>query len=54
VEFHLAGASAVQVGTGVAFEEPILFQKINKGLQTYLQKKGYGSVKEIVGLSHQS
>ncbi len=53
VEFLLAGASAVQVGTGVAFEDVDVFEKINKGLTAYLQKKGYGSVKEIVGLSHQ-
>jgi dihydroorotate dehydrogenase (NAD+) catalytic subunit len=54
VEFLLAGASAVQVGTGVALEEPSVFQAINKGLESYLEKKGYGSVKEIVGLSHQA
>ena len=54
VEFFLAGASAVQIGSGVALEEPELFQTINKGVQAYLEKKGYGSVKEIVGLSHQA
>lgn len=54
VEFLLAGASAVQVGTGIAFEDLGIFEKINKGIAKYLQKKGYGSVKEIVGLSHQS
>ena len=54
VEFILAGASAVQIGSGVALEEPELFQTINKGVQAYLEKKGYGSVKEIVGLSHQA
>jgi dihydroorotate dehydrogenase (NAD+) catalytic subunit len=53
VEFLLAGASAVQVGTGVALEEPSVFRAINKGIQAYLERKGYGSVKEIVGLSHQ-
>ena len=53
VEFLLAGASAVQIGTGIALEEPSLFQEVNKGIQSYLRKKGYGSVKEIVGLSHQ-
>jgi dihydroorotate dehydrogenase (NAD+) catalytic subunit len=53
VEFLLAGASAVQVGTGIAFEDLDVFEKINKGITKYLQKKGYGSVKEIVGLSHQ-
>ncbi len=54
VEFLLAGASAVQIGTGLAWEDLGLFQTINKGVQTYLEKKGYGSVKEIVGLSHQA
>jgi dihydroorotate dehydrogenase (NAD+) catalytic subunit len=54
VEFFLAGASAVQVGTAIAFDKPSVFQTINKGVTTYLQKKKYGSVKEIVGLSHQA
>ena len=53
VEFLLAGASAVQVGTGIAFEDLGIFKKINKGVTTYLQKKGYVSVREIVGLAHQ-
>jgi dihydroorotate dehydrogenase (NAD+) catalytic subunit len=53
VEFLLAGASAVQIGTGIALEEPSLFQEVNRGIQSYLRKKEYGSVKEIVGLSHQ-
>jgi dihydroorotate dehydrogenase (NAD+) catalytic subunit len=54
VEFLLAGASAIQVGTAVALKEPSVFQALNKGIQAYLKKKGYGSVKEIVGLSHQA
>jgi dihydroorotate dehydrogenase (NAD+) catalytic subunit len=54
VEFLLAGASAVQIGSGVALEEPELFQTINKGVEGYLERKGYGSVKEIVGLSHEA
>jgi len=54
VEFLLAGASAIQVGTAIALEEPSVFQTINRGVAAYLKKKGYGSVKEIVGLSHQA
>jgi dihydroorotate dehydrogenase (NAD+) catalytic subunit len=54
VEFLLAGASAVQIGSGVALEEPELFQTINEGVGAYLERKGYGSVKEIVGLSHEA
>jgi len=54
VEFFLAGASAVQVGTAVAWEDTDVFQAITKGLETYLRKKHVGSVKEIVNLAHRS
>jgi dihydroorotate dehydrogenase (NAD+) catalytic subunit len=52
VEFFLAGASAVQIGTALATEESV-FININRGIVNYLKKKEYRSVKEIVGLSHQ-
>jgi len=52
VEFFLAGASAVQIGTAVALKNPGVFEAINRGVDAYLRKKGFGSVKEIVGLSH--
>jgi dihydroorotate dehydrogenase (NAD+) catalytic subunit len=51
VEFFLAGASAVQIGTAVA-ENTEVFQAVTKGVETYLRRKHYGSVKEIVGLAH--
>jgi dihydroorotate dehydrogenase (NAD+) catalytic subunit len=53
VEFFLAGASAVQVGTAIGLEDLSVFQVINRGVTSYLKKKAYRSVKEIVGLSHQ-
>ncbi len=51
VEFFLAGASAVQIGTAVA-EDLEVFQAVNRGVETYLRKKHYRNVKEIVGLAH--
>jgi dihydroorotate dehydrogenase (NAD+) catalytic subunit len=54
VEFFLAGASAVQVGTAVALEGTDVFENINQGVESYLRRKHYGSVKDIVGLSHRS
>ena len=53
VEFFLAGASAVQIGTAVALKNSRVFEAINRGVDAYLKKKGYGTVKEIVGLSHE-
>ena len=54
VEFFLAGASAVQIGTAIALKNPSVFKDINRGVDAYLKKKGFRSVKEIVGLSHLS
>lgn len=52
VEFMLAGATAVQIGTAVATEGSCVFGQITKGIEAYLKKKGFRSVNEIVGLSH--
>jgi dihydroorotate dehydrogenase (NAD+) catalytic subunit len=51
VEFFLAGASAVQIGTAVA-EDVFVFESVAKRVESYLRRKHFGSVKEIVGLAH--
>ena len=53
VEFLLAGASAVQIGTAIAIKNLTVFNDINCGIDAYLMKKRIRSVKQIVGLSHQ-
>jgi len=35
-------------------EDTEVFQAITRGVEVYLRKKHYGSVKEIVGLAHRS
>jgi dihydroorotate dehydrogenase (NAD+) catalytic subunit len=52
VEFFLAGASAVQIGTAIAYNGLGVFSDVKRGLEKYLKKKGYKGVGEIVGLSH--
>jgi dihydroorotate dehydrogenase (NAD+) catalytic subunit len=52
VEYFLAGTSAVQVGTAIATEGPTVFRTITRGIDAYLKRKGFASVREIVGLSH--
>ncbi|HDQ07017.1 MAG TPA: dihydroorotate dehydrogenase, partial [Candidatus Bathyarchaeota archaeon] len=52
VEFMLAGASAVQIGTAVAFKGVNVFSSVAKGIDKYLQRKGFKNVKELVGLAH--
>ncbi|MHB1909189.1 MAG: dihydroorotate dehydrogenase [Nitrososphaerales archaeon] len=52
VEFMLAGASAVQIGSAMASDYLNTFSKINVGLGHYLKSNGFASLKEIVGLAH--
>jgi dihydroorotate dehydrogenase (NAD+) catalytic subunit len=54
VEFMLAGASAVQIGTAIAFKGLGVFKSVTKGIDAHVEKKGFGSVKEIVGLAHKN
>ena len=48
VEYLLAGASAIQVGTA-NFNDPRAPLRVLDGLTTYLRKHGMSSLKEIVG-----
>jgi dihydroorotate dehydrogenase (NAD+) catalytic subunit len=52
VEFMLAGASAVQIGSAIAYEDLAVFKSVTSGISEYLKEKGFGSVKEIVGMAH--
>ncbi|MEJ2240743.1 MAG: dihydroorotate dehydrogenase [Candidatus Bathyarchaeota archaeon] len=52
VEFMLAGASAVQIGTAIAYKGDKIFHSVTEGIETYLNRKGFKNVNEIVGLSH--
>ena len=48
VEFLIAGADAVQVGTA-NFIDPFLWPKLLKGLTVYLESHGYARVSDLVG-----
>ena len=48
VEFMLAGASAVQIGTA-NFIDPAITIKVIDGINDYLERHGCKSVSEIIG-----
>lgn len=48
IEFLLAGASAIQIGTA-NFIDPAVTVKVAKGINDYLDSHGYSSVSEIIG-----
>jgi dihydroorotate dehydrogenase (NAD+) catalytic subunit len=48
VEFMLAGASAIGVGTAL-FRDPLVCEKINTGLAAYLARHGFEHLSELTG-----
>ena len=48
VEFLLAGATAIQIGTA-NFIDPAITVKVAQGIDDYLNRHGFSSVKDIIG-----
>lgn len=48
IEFFLAGASAIQIGTA-NFVNPAVSIEIVSGIKNYLDKHGFGSIDDIIG-----
>ena len=48
VEFLLAGATAIQIGTA-NFIDPAITVKVAEGINNYLDRHGYSSVRDIIG-----
>ena len=48
VEFMLAGATAIQIGTA-NFIDPAITVKVAEGINDYLDRHGYSSVRDIIG-----
>jgi len=48
IEFMIAGASAVGVGTSL-FYDPFACRRINAGIDAYLQQHGFANVADLVG-----
>ncbi len=51
IEFFLAGASAVQVGSAVGENWLNIFNEINSGIHQYMEKKGISKIEEIIGIA---
>lgn len=48
IEFLLAGASAIEIGTA-NFLDPAISQKVAQGINEYLDRHGIADVKDIIG-----
>ena len=48
VEFFLAGATAIEIGTA-NFIDPAITVKVAQGINEYLERHGFASIKDIIG-----
>ncbi len=48
----MAGASAVQIGSGVYCKGKGIFSKILNELTEFMEFHDYGEIKEMVGIAH--
>ena len=51
IEFFLAGASAIQIGSAIGDNWINVFNDINKGILEYMKQKNYSTINEMVGLA---
>ncbi len=51
LEYLMAGASAVQIGSSVYYRDIDIFSKIKHELSNLLDKLGYSSSKEVIGIA---
>ena len=51
IEFFLAGASAIQLGSAIGDNWINVFDDINKGVLEYMKQKNYSTIEEMVGLA---
>jgi len=51
IEFLLAGASAVQIGSAVGEKWTGVFSEINNGISKYMERKNFTKIKEMVGIA---
>ena len=52
IEYMLAGASAVEIGTAMMNHGFEVYGDVNSGVAHYLDENGFGSVSDVVGIAH--
>ena len=52
LEYLMAGASAVQIGSGVWIGGPEVFSKICGEIEEFMEKNGYKSLNDVLGAVH--
>lgn len=52
IEYFMAGASAVQIGSAVYYRGPNVFKYVCKEINTWMDKHGYKKIAELIGAAY--
>ena len=52
LQYIMAGARAVQIGTAIWHDGPSVFSSISDDIAAFMKENGYGSVDQMVGKAH--
>jgi len=52
LEYIMAGASAVQIGSGVYYRGIDIFKKVCDEMKNWMKKHGYTKLSELIGVAH--
>ena len=52
IEYMMAGASAIQIGSLIGLKGINSIGKIVRGLRSYLEAANISNIKEIIGIAH--
>lgn len=53
IEYMMAGASAVQIGTAVVTRGMDVFATVAKDMEAFLKDHGHSSIKDVIGAAHE-
>ena len=52
LEYFMAGASAVQIGSGIYYRSIDVFKEICNEIEIWMKEHGYKNLSEIIGAAH--
>jgi len=52
LEYIMAGASAVQIGSGIYYRGVDIFKKINSEIEKWMKKHDYKNISNLIGVAH--
>jgi dihydroorotate dehydrogenase (NAD+) catalytic subunit len=52
IEYFMAGASAVQIGSGIYYRDLDIFKKICAEIEQWMKEHNYNKLSEIIGVAH--